>query len=67
MLQFIIILFTLKDIGVTILTLSISYLHPREKNLKSRIRLKENFNSPIIHNTNVHEVHTQFLKIGNKY
>ena len=41
---------------VIILTLSISYLHSREK-LKTRITSKKNFNSPIIHITNLHKFH----------
>ena len=48
-LQLITILFTLKNFQVTKLTLSISYLHPKE-NLKTGITSKENFNSSIITN-----------------
>ena len=60
------ILFTLKNFRVTILTLWISYLHPRE-NLNTGITLKENFNSRIIYIRNFHKFHTQFLKIRIKY
>ena len=57
----IIILFTLGNFRVTILTLSISYLHLRE-NLKTGMTSKVNFNSPIIYITNLHKFHTRFLK-----
>ena len=62
-LQLITISFTLKNFQVTKLTLSISYLHPKE-NLKTGITSKGNFNSSII--TNLWKVYTQFLKSGNK-
>ena len=69
MLQLITVLLTLKDLGVTILTLSISYLHLREnlKSLKSGIGLKEKFNTLIIYITNLHRVDTQLSKSANKY
>ena len=65
-LQLITILFSLKNFQITILALSISYLHLRE-DLKARIASKENFNSPIVYITNLHKFHRQFLKSGSKY
>ena len=66
MLQLVTILFTLSSIWVTILTLSISYLHLRE-NLKTGIRSKDIFNLPIIYVTNLHKFHIHFLKSEKKY
>ena len=65
-LQLITILLTLKNFRVTILTLSISYLHLRE-NQKTGIISRENFKPQIIYIINGYKFHKQFLKSGNKY
>ena len=52
--QLITIMFTLYNLRITVLTLSISYLHPRE-NAKTRTTSKENFNSQIIYIRNLHK------------
>ena len=66
MLQLITIISTLNNFRVTMLTLSISYLHMKE-NLKTGTKSTENLSSPIIYIKMSHKFLKQFLKSENKY